>query len=158
MSKLVKVPRRLVRLLYWGYSVWWKLIRPLTIGVRVMVVEEGKLLLVKPAYLDYWTLPGGGVKRGETLEQTARREVWEETGVRLGPLTLSGVYDNFHEGKRDYVALFQADCVSRENVSSWEVERTEFFLLEGLPVNFSSATRRRLEERAKGGFPAFGQW
>jgi ADP-ribose pyrophosphatase YjhB (NUDIX family) len=154
----VKVPRWLVRLLYWGYSVWWKVARPLTIGTRVMVIEEDKLLLVKPVYLDYWTLPGGGVKRGESLDQTARREVWEETGVRLGPLTLLGVYDNLYEGKRDYVVLFQAGCVSREEVSSWEVERAEFFSLEDLPADLSPATRLRLEERAAGGFPSFGQW
>jgi len=154
----VKVPRWLVRLLYRGYSVWWKLVRPLTIGVRVMVVEEGRLLLVKPVYLDYWTLPGGGVKRSETLEQTARREVWEETGIKLGPLTLLGVYDNLQEGKRDYVALFQAGCVSHEDVSSWEVEGAEFFPLEDLPMALSPATRQRLEERARGQFPSFGRW
>jgi ADP-ribose pyrophosphatase YjhB (NUDIX family) len=154
----VKVPRWLVRLLYLGYSVWWKLARPVTIGVRVMVIEKGQLLLVKPAYLDYWTLPGGGVERGETLDQAARREVWEEAGVRLGPLELLGAYDNFHEGKRDYVVLFFADCISREGGSSWEIERAGFFPLEALPVNLSPATCQRLEERAKGGFPSFGQW
>ena len=154
----MKVPRWLVRLLYWGYSVWRKVARPLTIGTRVMVIEEDKLLLVKPVYLDYWTLPGGAAKRGESLDQTARREVWEETGVRLGPLTLLGVYDNLYEGKRDYVVLFQAGCVSREEVSSWEVERAEFFSLEDLPTDLSPATLLRLEERAAGGFPSFGQW
>jgi ADP-ribose pyrophosphatase YjhB (NUDIX family) len=123
-----------------------------------MVIEEDKLLLVKPVYLDYWTLPGGGVKRDESLDQTARREVWEETGVRLGPLTLLGVYDNLCEGKRDYVVLFQAGCVSREEVSSWEVERAEFFSVEDLPTDLSPATLLRLEERAAGGFPSFGQW
>ena len=154
----MKVPRWLVRLLYWGYRVCWKIVHPLTIGTRVMVIEEDKLLLVKPVYLDYWTLPGGAAKRGEFLDQTARREVWEETGVRLGPLTLLGVYDNPHEGKRDYVVLFQAGCVSREEVSSWEVERAEFFSLEDLPTDLSPATLLRLEERAGGGFPSFGQW
>ena len=164
MGGPVKVPRWLVRLLYWGYGVWQKVARPLTIGVRVMVIEDDRLLLVKPAYLDYWTLPGGGVKRGETLERTARREVWEETGIKLGPLTLLGVYDNFYERKRDYVILFQADCISQgdascwEVSSSWEVERAEFFPLEDLPIDLSPATRKRLEERAEGGFPSFGQW
>jgi len=132
--------------------------RPLTIGVRVMVIEGDELLLVKPVYLNYWTLPGGLVKRGETLERAAWREVQEETGVRLGPLALLGVYNNFHEGKRDYVVLFQAGRVSQENASSWEVERAEFFPLTGLPADLSPGVRQRLEERARGGFPAHGHW
>jgi ADP-ribose pyrophosphatase YjhB (NUDIX family) len=154
----VRVPRRLVRLLYWAYSVGWRLIRPLTIGVRVMVIEGDALLLVKPVYLDYWTLPGGLVKRGETLERAAWREVQEETGVSLGPLTLLGVYNNFSEGKRDYVVLYQADRVSQEDVSSWEVERAGFFPLTGLPVDLSPGVRRRLEERVRGDSPAHGHW
>lgn len=68
------------------------------------------------------------------------------------------MYDNFGEGKRDYVALFQASYVSREDVSSWEVEGVEFFPLNGLPANLSPATHQRLEERAKGQFPSFGRW
>ncbi len=34
----------------------------------------------------YWILPGGGAHAGEALEDTARREVYEETGARLGEL------------------------------------------------------------------------
>ena len=36
----------------------------------------------------YWYVPGGEVERGESFEETARRELWEETGIRdveIGP-------------------------------------------------------------------------
>ena len=37
--------------------------------------------------LDYWTLPGGGLESGELPVDAARREVYEETGVRVQELT-----------------------------------------------------------------------
>ncbi|CAM4401043.1 NUDIX hydrolase [Paenibacillus alkaliterrae] len=44
--------------------------------------SEGHILIVKNAKGDssYWSLPGGAVEAGETLEQAATREVKEETG------------------------------------------------------------------------------
>ncbi|MDO4781047.1 MAG: NUDIX hydrolase [Candidatus Saccharibacteria bacterium] len=55
--------------------------------VRVMVVRKnGDVLLVRP-YIgrQNWALPGGGVKRGESYEQAAVREVHEEVDIAIDP-------------------------------------------------------------------------
>ena len=39
-----------------------------------------------------WGLPGGLMELGESTEETARREIYEETGLQIGRLSLFGVY------------------------------------------------------------------
>lgn len=57
--------------------------RPI-LAVSLAVFRAGKVLLAtrtKPPAKDVWSLPGGKVEAGETLEEAAIREVLEETGV-----------------------------------------------------------------------------
>lgn len=44
---------------------------------------EGRLLIVKAHYKDYWTLPGGMVDKGESPLQAGIREVEEEVGLSI---------------------------------------------------------------------------
>jgi len=58
-------------------------------AVGVVVIESGRLLLIqrsKSPYREYWAVPGGKVRWGETLAAAAAREAEEETGliVRIG--------------------------------------------------------------------------
>src|SRR5215472_3543279 len=54
---------------------WWRLTRPRHAGVAVAVYVGDALLLVRPSYRAGWHFPGGGVRRGETPEVAARREL-----------------------------------------------------------------------------------
>jgi ADP-ribose pyrophosphatase YjhB (NUDIX family) len=61
------------------------------VAVGVMLLDGDRLLLVKrarPPAVGKWTVPGGKVELGESLEAAALRELEEETGLRctIGPL------------------------------------------------------------------------
>lgn len=51
------------------------------VAIRVLIVQNNKVLLVKEADDDWWALPGGGIDHGETIEASLVREVEEELGV-----------------------------------------------------------------------------
>ncbi len=70
--------------------------RPL-VGVGVVAVKDGRVLLIrrgKPPREGGWSLPGGRQRLGETVRETARRELREETGVEAEVTALLDVVDS----------------------------------------------------------------
>lgn len=51
-------------------------------GAAGIVLEEGKLLMVKEKESSAWSIPSGGIEDGESPEQACVREIWEETGFK----------------------------------------------------------------------------
>jgi mutator protein MutT len=66
------------------------------VGVGVVVIEGNRVLLVRRGQEPLkgeWSIPGGALELGETLEAGARREVAEETGIEIRILSLVEVLD-----------------------------------------------------------------
>lgn len=67
------------------------------VGVGAVVWRDGRVLLIrrgKPPLAGQWSLPGGAQELGETVEEAARREVREETGLELTRVELLTVVDS----------------------------------------------------------------
>ena len=83
-------------------------------GVAV-VVNDGRVLLVKQRrhYGTHWELPGGYWEAGESLEETAAREVLEETGIEIavGELVCTLVWERAHDRRRNLLAVFGAEAL-----------------------------------------------
>jgi ADP-ribose pyrophosphatase YjhB (NUDIX family) len=78
---------------------WSDILRPVLAGEaaptipQAVVLRDQDVLLVKRDSPALWELPGGAVLAGESLEDAVRREVREETGVRVEIVDLLGWYD-----------------------------------------------------------------
>ncbi len=148
-----------IRLLYFAYRVYCFIFCPVRTGVRVMMIMDGKVLLVRQTYMPGWWMPGGGLKRGETLEQAARREAHEETGAELGNLQLMGGYTNFTEWKTDHNIVFICTDYKITGKPDHEIAEVRAFPLNELPEGLCPGHHRRLEEvRAGVTHPQFGEW
>ncbi len=98
-----------------------------------LLIKEGRVLLIKNPS-DVWTFPKGLVEKGEKPEDTAIREVYEETGVKgrivleLGRIS----YWYVREGEkiRKRVVYYLMEYLHGEPKPSWEVKDAKFFTIE----------------------------
>ncbi|MBN1451224.1 MAG: NUDIX hydrolase [Anaerolineales bacterium] len=65
----------------------------LMVGAAILIVDDhNRLLLMKRSDSGCWDPPGGGTEPGEIVENAARREALEETGLQVGEMSLFGVF------------------------------------------------------------------
>ena len=156
---LVKKPRnilhRYIREAF--YSVWnpiqhiyWRVCKPVRSGSKLLCIQKqtNKILLVRIGYgAKTWSLPGGKIDRGETYAETAVREVYEESGVRVAVDDIKKIGEKFYtgEGKKDTVHYFvgwtdQEDLV----IDDQEIIDAGWFRADTLPEPCSARVEEAL--------------
>jgi ADP-ribose pyrophosphatase YjhB (NUDIX family) len=139
---------------------FWGLRRPVTVGVRALVVRGDAVLLVRHrAGQKPWGLPGGGVARYERLVEAARREAQEETGVTVRIERLLGIYDSFHDGVSNYIAVFVCTPLDDPDPPrSLEIAEARFFPMLALPDGMDTGSRRRIADYLAGARGQAQRW
>ncbi len=76
------------------------------VAVGAVVFKDQRVLLVqrgRPPARSLWAVPGGSVELGESLQQAAQREIYEETGVRIRATEPIFVFDHVEHDKQGNV-------------------------------------------------------
>ncbi len=111
------------------------------LAVSAAIFRDGRVLIVRrarPPAHGLYTLPGGGVELGETLEQAVMREVREETGLAIAPLGLVGfreaiARDAAGRVERHFVILpFAARWIAGEIALSEELAEADWLKHDAL--------------------------
>jgi 8-oxo-dGTP pyrophosphatase MutT (NUDIX family) len=139
-----------LRLAFLLNAVWWWIVRPVQLGVRIILVQDGKVLMVRHTYMRGWHFPGGGIKRLETPLEAAAREAKEEAGVELleAP-TLLRIVTSYAGGRSDHVAVYLCRKFRIELATDrWEIAECKLFALDALPSPIGNIWLKLLQELA----------
>lgn len=107
------------------------------VDIRGVLIEDGKLLMVRELTDGKWSMPGGWADLGDSPAEVVIREVWEESGYEVKVRKLIGVFngklleplDFYHA----YKMVFICDRVGGEARTSFESPEVDWFPLNALP-------------------------
>ncbi len=128
-------------------------------GACALFDDQGRVLLVRHTYGRLnWEIPGGGAEPGESPDETAIREMREETGLDVALERLTGVYYEVgpspgHDHGPIIHFVFRARSLDgRAPVAQPpEIGDLGWFALDALPRPISDFTERRILDASSGG-------
>ena len=99
------------------------------VGVGVIVIKENKVLLGKRKNSHgegSWCFPGGHLEFNESLENCAKREVLEETGIEIKNIRFETITnDIFKDEEKHYITIFMLSEYDSGEVKVMEPEKCE---------------------------------
>jgi ADP-ribose pyrophosphatase YjhB (NUDIX family) len=122
------------------------------VDVRAAVVVDNKILLVKEVTDGCWAMPGGWADVGDTPSEVATRETFEESGYKVKPTKVVGVFDANRSGRplelfHAYKIVFLCDLLGGSATTSNETLDVGFFPFEELPeLSINRTNERHLNE------------
>ncbi|MFD1205724.1 NUDIX hydrolase [Sporosarcina contaminans] len=133
--------------------------RPLLLtGVGVGVLNDKGEILLQRKIDGRWGIPGGFMELGESVEETGRREVFEETGLQIGKTELVTVISGEHtysvlpNGDAYYsvsIILVTKEIIGGElKADGIETTKVEFFPINFLPESLNPLIRNLIHKYA----------
>ena len=120
----------------------------IAVGAAVVVMNEHEeILLQLRADTNDWGIPGGGMEMGDSFEETARKELFEETGLHASEFQLvalasgSEMYYQYPHGDEVYnaTAVYRASNIMGELKQNEESKDLQYFSIYDLPqLNYTT--------------------
>jgi 8-oxo-dGTP diphosphatase len=101
----------------------------------IVARHEGKWVLCKHRERDTYECPGGHREQGESILETAKRELWEETGADYYSLSQICAYSVTTGDIETFGMLYYSDISSFGPLPEMEIEKVELF--ESLPERWT---------------------
>ena len=95
------------------------------VGCRGIVIKDSRILISHEVNTDYYLIPGGGLENKETLEECCVREICEETGYIVKPITHFLTLDEYYKEYKYVSHYFICEIVekSKPNLTATELKR-----------------------------------
>ncbi|MGG1634488.1 NUDIX hydrolase [Paenibacillus sp. FSL K6-3182] len=118
------------------------------VGAAAIIVDsENRVLLVKHNYGKYnWEIPGGLSEQNESAQETARREVLEETGLEVTVDRLTGVYYEPHHDMHHFVFICKTVNNQAPQPCYKEITACQYCSIDDLPRPLSDFTYKRIQD------------
>jgi len=121
------------------------------LAVNAIIYKDKSVLLVKRGvepFKGLWSLPGGFVEYDETVEEALAREVEEETGLKVRPERILGVYSNPTRSPVKHAITICYTCImlGGELKPSDECVEAKFFTLNSLPREMAFDHKKIVED------------
>jgi len=119
-----------------------------TMGVSTVTTMNNQILLVQREDFPIWCLPGGMIEPGESLAQTAIRETFEETGIKIQLSRLVGVYSrpNWRFGGNHEILFAAIHIGGSLKPQQGETEDVQYFEPDNLPKALFWWHRQRIKD------------
>lgn len=119
------------------------------VAVDGIVVKERKVLMIKrdiEPFKGCWVLPGGTVKHGEQLVNAVKREVEEETGLKVKVVKYVGYYDKPGRDPRRFSISHAFVCKPIGGILKGSFEGREIKWFEKLPRRIGFDHRKIIKD------------
>ena len=128
------------------------------VGAGVLIYKNNKILLQRRTDNRTYGKHGGVVDLYESTEECARRELTEEIGVKVGKLTLLGVYSG-REMTVEYmngdianyvdIVYITDELLNEPSPDNYETDGVEWFDIDALPDNINKNDREPINDLVK---------
>jgi 8-oxo-dGTP pyrophosphatase MutT (NUDIX family) len=127
------------RVAYRGLQVFWFITRPTKRGVKCVVTDRDRVLLVRHTYgRRCWDFPGGSMKRRESALSAARREMSEELGLDGADWGPIGEFRGRVDRRHDSIQCFRVELHEPDlRIDLGELATAQWFARDRLPADVS---------------------